>query len=91
MVRVERIELSSFAWKADILATIRHPRVLGRMTGIEPATSGATTRRSNQMSYIRRTLIDCSITGAGVTRCLGQFLCLRQENLNGSLNLRNPY
>jgi hypothetical protein len=28
MVRVERIELSSLAWKAGILATIRHPRVL---------------------------------------------------------------
>ncbi len=26
MVRVERIELSSLAWKAGILATIRHPR-----------------------------------------------------------------
>ena len=29
LVRVERIELSSLAWKAGILATIRHPRLLG--------------------------------------------------------------
>ena len=27
LVRVARIELASFAWKADILATIRHPQV----------------------------------------------------------------
>lgn len=27
LVRVERIELSSLAWKAGILATIRHPLV----------------------------------------------------------------
>ena len=27
LVRAERIELSSFAWKADILAIIRRPRV----------------------------------------------------------------
>ena len=28
LVRVERIELSSLAWKAGILATIRHPRAI---------------------------------------------------------------
>ena len=29
LVRVERIELSSLAWKAGILATIRHPQAVG--------------------------------------------------------------
>ena len=52
LVRVARIELASLAWKAGILAIIRHPR-MGRMSGIEPPTFWTTIRRSNQLSYIR--------------------------------------
>ena len=29
--------------------------VMGRMTGLEPATFGTTNQRSNQLSYIRHT------------------------------------
>ncbi len=32
LVRVERIELSSLAWKAGILAIIRHPQNRGNYT-----------------------------------------------------------
>ena len=30
--------------------------IMGRITGLEPATFGTTNQRSNQLSYIRHTL-----------------------------------
>jgi hypothetical protein len=39
---------------------------MGRMKGIEPSTFGTTTRRSNQVSYIRQTYaIVAHLTGIG--------------------------
>ena len=40
---------------------------MGRMKGIEPSASGTTTRRSNQMSYIRHA-VSCFVILTDVTR-----------------------
>ena len=48
---------------------------MARVTGLEPATSGLTGQRSNQLSYTRATSIDgtglaqvCLVIGATISR-----------------------
>lgn len=65
------------------------------MKGIEPSTSGTTTRRSNQLSYIRQTLaIVAHLSGLRLdfgkdlaAKNPEAFQCRRQEYLNDWQNL----
>ena len=49
------IEPTSLAWKAKVIAIIRHPQMVGK-TGFEPATSWSQTRRSTKLSYFPKIL-----------------------------------
>ena len=42
------------AWQRNAAIDAEYVELLGWMTGFEPATSGSTIRRSNQLSYTHR-------------------------------------
>ena len=58
---------SEVARAAQGSATVREKRLLARETGLEPAASAVTGRRSNQLSYSRKPERNGRLNGARVT------------------------
>ena len=45
--------------------------IMGRITGLEPATFGTTNQRSNQLSYIRHTVCACCAKTKNLSDLIG--------------------